>query len=188
MKKLLLCFLFFACCSRINAQENLEVDHCARWAPWLRPACQYFVQLWTKGTTERYLSGYAWHNRYMYSRDRIKTYNELAWGGGLGKGLFDKDGDLHSLYALAFLDSHQNIEPVIGYSFLKTIHFGNYAYVGGGFAVLVTSRPDIFHYTPIPGLLPWVSVSYRRVSLCATYIPGKKNVGNVLFIIGKIAF
>ena len=39
---------------------------------------------------------------------------------------------------------------------------------------------------PFPGALPWVSASYKRVSIVATYIPGAKNIGNVLFLIGKV--
>src|ERR1700733_11585269 len=59
-------------------------------------------QIWVEGKTELYLSGYAWHNRYTYSQTKLKHYNELAWGSGLGKGIYDEKGNWHGLYAFAF--------------------------------------------------------------------------------------
>ncbi|MDF1756800.1 MAG: lipid IV(A) palmitoyltransferase PagP [Legionellaceae bacterium] len=138
------------------------------------------------GKNELYLPTYAWHNRYLYSKDRIKRYNENPWGGGLGKSFYDDDGDWHGLYAFAFLDSHKNVEPILGYAFLKVLQINEDTNVGGGFALLVTARPDINKGIPFPGALPWVAVSYQRLSFVATYIPGNKNVGNVLFLITKI--
>ncbi len=145
-------------------------------------------QVWTQGSNELYLTGYAWHNRYTYSPEKINEYNELAYGGGLGKGFYDEDGDWHGLTAFAFLDSHKNVEPVVGYAFLKTAHLNDNLRVGAGYSVFVTARPDIFNNIPFPGVLPWVSVSYRRASLMATYIPGAQGAGNVLFIFGKWTF
>ena len=143
-------------------------------------------QIWTEGTNELYLPSYAWHNRYLYSKERVRTYNENPWGGGLGKGFYDEDGDWHGLYAFAFLDSHKNLEPIVGYAFLKVLHLNENANIGGGYAILATARPDINNGIPFPGALPWVSFNYRRASLMVTYIPGAHDVGNVLFLITKI--
>lgn len=143
-------------------------------------------QIWSDGKNELYLPAYAWHNRYWYTADRIKTYNENPWGGGLGKGYYDEDGDWHGLYAFAFLDSHKNVEPIVGYAFLKALHLQHDITLGGGYAILATARPDINHGIPFPGALPWVSATYQRVSLIATYIPGRQNIGNVLFFIVKV--
>jgi len=149
-------------------------------------ASRWLRQVWTEGTTDLYIPTYAWHNRYLYSAQRIPTYNENPWGGGLGKGIYDEHGDWHGLYAFAFLDSHKNVEPAVGYAFLKVWHLNENASVGGGYAILATMRPDINHGYPIPGALPWAAINYRRVSLMATYIPGARNVGNVLFLVTKI--
>ena len=73
----------------------------------------------------------------------------------------------------------------MGYAFLKVLHFNDNFSIGGGYALLVTARPDIFHGIPFPGALPWVSVNYRRLSLSGTYIPGSKGAGNVLFLMTK---
>jgi len=160
-------------------------DTCTNWPSWSKPACQRLHQIWTEGDNELYLSGYAWHNRYTYSREKIKKYNELAWGGGMGKGFYDEDGDWHGLYAFAFLDSHKNVEPIAGYAFLKIANLSEHIKVGGGASVFVTARPDIFHNIPFPGILPWFSLTYRRATLSATYVPGSQGAGNVLFLVAR---
>ncbi|WP_419421123.1 lipid IV(A) palmitoyltransferase PagP [Legionella sp. D16C41] len=160
-------------------------EHCMKQPYWLKSTCQRLYQIWEEGNNELYFSGYAWHNRYTYSPKRIKTYNEQAWGGGLGKGLYDEKGNWHGLSIIAFLDSHKNIEPALGYAYLKLIPVNNETQFGLGYSILITARPDIFHNIPFPGILPWASVSYRRLTLLATYIPGAQGAGNVLYIIGK---
>ncbi|MGQ3890815.1 lipid IV(A) palmitoyltransferase PagP [Legionella sp. CNM-4043-24] len=183
MKKILtVLLLLFA----VNGQA--ETKPCASWAAWPKAVCQRFHQIWTEGNNELYLSGYAWHNRYTYSPEKIKTYNENAWGGGLGKGLYDEKGDWHGLYAFGFSDSHKNFQPVAGYAFLKMAHLSQSLKMGAGFTVLVTARPDIFKGRPFPGALPWASITYRRATLSATYIPGAQGAGNVLYIVGKWTF
>jgi len=145
-----------------------------------------FTNIWHDGKVEAYIPSYAWHNRYVYSRDRVHGYNENPWGFGLGKSYYDKNGDWHGIYAFGFLDSHKNFEPIVGYAFLKVLHLNENVNVGGGFALLATVRPDINNGIPFPGALPWVSASYRKVSFVATYIPGSRNIGNVLFLITKV--
>lgn len=152
----------------------------------LKRFCQRLHSVWNEGQTDLYLSGYAWHNRYTYSPQKIATYNELAWGGGFGKGLFDEDGDWHGLYAIGFLDSHRHVEPVVGYAFLKIKAFSPQLKFGLGYSLLVTSRVDIYNGIPFPGALPWASVFYKRASIAATYIPGSAGAGNVLYLIAKV--
>lgn len=142
--------------------------------------------IYTEGKNELYVPAYAWHNRFLYDSNRIGRYNENPWGGGLGKSYYDEKGDWHGLYAFAFLDSHKYPEPILGYAFLKILSLPRETKLGGGYAVLLTQRPDINNGIPFPGALPWVSVSHKRVSVVATYIPGGRNIGNVLFLIGKV--
>lgn len=153
---------------------------------WFKSSCQRLNQIMTEGKTELYIPAYAWHNRYTYSSEKINSYNENPWGGGLGKSFYDEKGNWHGLYAFAFLDSHKNVEPVVGYAYLKTLHFNENTLLGGGIAALITARPDIFHGIPFPGVLPWVSFSYKRLSLAGTYIPGARGAGNVLFLVTKV--
>lgn len=182
MKRILTCFLWFF---YLNANVVHASAECRGSPGWFKPVCHRLHQIWNEGDNELYVPSYAWHNRYLYPEYKIKTYNENPWGGGLGKSFYDEKGDWHGLYAFAFLDSHKNVEPVVGYAFLKTLHLNENMRLGGGYAVLVTARPDIFHNIPFPGVLPWASISYRRLSVAATYIPGAQGAGNVLFLITK---
>lgn len=154
----------------------------------MQKACHRLKQIWQEGNNELYFSGYAWHNRYKYDPDRVKTYNEEAWGGGFGKGFVDEDGDWHGLSAIAFLDSHKHLEPAAGYAFLKQGHLTPDLQLGAGFTALATMRPDILNGYPFAGVLPLASVSYKRLAIFATYIPGANDAGNVLFIFGKWTF
>lgn len=163
-------------------------EPCAKWSKWTKPACVRLHQIWTQGDNEAYMSGYAWHNRYTYTAAKIKSFNELAWGGGFGKGFYDENGDWHGISAVVFLDSHKNMEPTAGYMFLKMASINQNTRVGAGYSVLVTARPDIFHNIPFPGLLPWLSLTYRHASLMGTYIPGSKGAGNVFYVLGKWTF
>lgn len=145
-------------------------------------------QLWFDGYPELYFTGYAWHNRYFYAPERIQKahYNEVAAGGGIGKGFIDEDGDWHALYAMGFSDSHRNFQPLAGYGFLKMAHLPQQLNLGGGFTWFVTARKDIFHGIPFPGIpLPMVEIGVSKLSVLATYVPGGTNVGNVLFVFAK---
>lgn len=167
-----------------------EPKGCKYWLPFFKPFCRHLQQTWTEGNTELYLSGYAWHNRFTYSAKQLreKKYNELAWGGGFGKGFFDEKGNWHGLYAFAFLDSHRNLEPTAGYAYLKVANLSKDFKAGLGFSVLITSRPDILHRVPFPGAVPWAGVFYKKLSLKAAYIPGSSTNGNVLYLVGTYAF
>ncbi|ETH52618.1 antimicrobial peptide resistance and lipid A acylation protein PagP, partial [Bordetella pertussis H973] len=161
---------------------------CDGWPSWARGACQRVDQIWNEGGNDLYLTGYSWHNRAMYSSDKIRSFNELAWGGGLGKSIYDEDGDWQGLYAMAFLDSHSDIEPIAGYGFQKIGRIGADTRLGIGYTVFLTSRSDIMSRVPFPGILPLVSAGYRDATLYATYIPGGKGNGNVLFMFGRWEF
>lgn len=163
-------------------------ESCTIGPGWLQSGCSRLHQVWEQGDNELYVSGYAWHNRWTYTREKANTFREIAWGGGLGKGLYDEDGDWHGLYAMAFLDSHSDVQPIAGYAFQKIGRIGQYGRVGAGYTAFLTSRSDMFGRIPFPGALPLVSVGYKRADLYATYIPGARGAGNVLFMFGKVSF
>lgn len=155
----------------------------------LKKASERFKKIFHEGQRDLFLTGYAWHNRYTYTPEAIRKnhYNELAYGGGAGRSIYDEDGDWHGLSAVAFLDSHKHVQPTVGYSFLKMLHWQKDYGLGLGYSLLVTQRPDIFHGYPFPGAAPLLSFEYKRAALFASYVPGKKNIGNVLFLFLKIS-
>ena len=184
MKPLLTLFLFTLSFHALAGTK----EYCTQWTPFFKPACQRLHQVIYEGKAELYLSGYAWHNRYVYTREKIKSFNEQAWGGGLGKGFFDERGNWHGLFAFAFSDSHQNIEPVAGYAFLKVGTVYKDLKAGIGYTLLITGRSDLNKGIPFPGALPWTSVFYKKITLAATYIPGFNSNGNVLYVFLKYTF
>jgi palmitoyl transferase len=160
-------------------------QYCLRGPLLIKRVCNRLNQIWNEGKTDLYITGYAWHNRYTYRPEKIKEFNEFAWGGGLGKGFYDEDGDWHGLVAVAFKDSHNKVEPAAGYAFLKIARLNEDWRIGAGYFVLITARPDVLHGIPFPGAAPWISLIYRKTSLSASYLPGAQGAGNVLFIFGR---
>ncbi|VEG91612.1 lipid IV(A) palmitoyltransferase PagP [Legionella spiritensis] len=187
MKKLL--YTLLLCLSSVPVSAAASTA-CSGTPSLFKKSCLRLHQIWNEGHTEVYLPFYAWHNRYAYTEEKLsKTiYNEKAWGFGLGKGFDDEDGDWHGLYAMAFLDSHNHVQPIAGYAFLKTAHIKDSARLGLGYSVFLTQRSDIFNGYPFPGAAPWISIGYRQASLSAAYVPGGTNIGNVLFIFAKWSF
>ena len=169
--------------SLVQADSCSTKYDCPNVSRLLQPTCRRLHQIWYDGKIELQIPAYTWHNRLYYSNH--KTYNENPWGGGLGKSYYDEDGDWHQLYAFTFLDSHKNVEPIAGYGFEKMLHFNAKTGVGIGYTVFMTSRPDIVHSIPFPGILPLVVIAHQRASLTMIYVPGKQNVGNVLFVLVK---
>lgn len=180
-------FFLFSVTPAFSAKEDYRAV-CSKWPGWTQSACQRLHQIWYEGDNDLYFSGYAWHNRFTYPSYKIATYNEMAWGGGLGKGLYDEGGNWHGLVAIGFLDSHKNLQPAAGYAYLHMSYLNPDIHLGGGLAALLTMRSDIAHNIPFPGILPLLSLNYKKLGLYITYIPGSGRVGNVLFLFGKWTF
>ena len=139
-------------------------------------------ETWNSDTYDLYIPFYAWHNRLTYDDEHIDKYNEEAWGLGIGKYRYDKDGDWHGLYAIAFKDSNSYLETMFGYAYQKNwfVNCNRDFRVGLGFTVGVTQRHE-YSYIPVPLPLPIAGIEYGRFAIQAAYVPGVKNDGNVLF-------
>lgn len=151
---------------------------------------QQLKDILCQNTMDLYFSGYAWHNRMAYRNKILNTkhYNELAWGGGIGRSLFNGHGNWQGLYAFMFLDSHRDLETVTGYAHLFTRRYNPNIKIGVGYSMLLTSRSDTFHYIPFPGLVPLLGIFIKQLSIKASYIPGRINHGNVLYLVGTYNF
>lgn len=88
--------------------------------------------------------------------------------------------DWHSLYVMAFSDSHKDIEPVAGYAFQKMWRPADDFRIGAGYTIGFTMRRD-FNYLPIPVTAPLASIEYKQLALQSTYIFGGEGNGNILF-------
>lgn len=150
----------------------------------------YTHKIIDEGDNILYLSGYAYHGRGTYSPAKIAGFNETAWGAGFGRMLIDENGNSDALFALAFLDSHSDVQAQVGYAREWRWQFVEHAAVGGGFVAMLVTRSDMFSNMPFPVVLPLVSVEVKGVALMATYIPklspGDGANGNVLYLFGRI--
>jgi palmitoyl transferase len=181
-------------CAGTTAQAQEQASACARVWNWLASNCEGARKAWSGSDWDLYLSGIVHHGRHSYTEEKLASFNEKAWGGGLGKRSVDENNRTHLLYALAFADSHFKPEYVAGYGWLA--HWepwgGSGLRLGAGFTALVTARSDYSHYrVPVPGILPLGEIAWSRVSILATYVPRlSQNGGNgdVLMVFGKIAF
>jgi len=138
------------------------------------------AQTWPANNYELYIPINVWHNRNYYSSEKIDQYNENPWGFGIGKYRYDNDGDWHSLYIMAFLDSHKKIEPIAGYGFQKMWRPNENLRLGAGYTVGLTVRED-YNYLPIPVAAPTLSIEYQQLAIQSSYIPGGHGNGNILF-------
>lgn len=142
-----------------------------------------------EGDNILYLSGYAYHGRGTYSPEKIAEFNEQAWGAGFGRTLLDARGNSNTLFALAFLDSHSDVEAQVGYAREWRWQFAPQASVGAGFVAMLVSRSDIFDHIPFPAVLPLASLEVGRVAVMASYVPnlgGDGGNGDVLYLFGRI--
>ncbi|MGN1063741.1 MAG: lipid IV(A) palmitoyltransferase PagP [Alphaproteobacteria bacterium] len=185
MTKLYTIVLSFFCVLIINSQSAA-----AETAGWTDTLLMHMKKTVCSDKYEFYLPLHTWHNRLTYDRRKIKEYNENPWGGGLGKYYIDSAGNQHSLYVMAFKDSHNDFEPVTGYAWQKNWYLDEAQdwRFGLGYTLLITVRSD-YDYIPIPGALPLMALEYKQVAVQGTYVPGfTKNSGNVALVWAKLKF
>jgi lipid IVA palmitoyltransferase len=140
-------------------------------------------EAWRTGSWDAYLTGYAWHAPYAYSKEKRDQYNDFAAGGGLGRSVLDEDGDKHSLYATIFRDSHYKPQYTAGYAWMRYTKATEGVSFGYGYTVYMFARSDVNHYLPAPmaGLL--ASARYDRFELMTVLVPiGKADSGNIALV------
>lgn len=149
--------------------------------PWTRFTTR-LSKVWASDEWDAYFPFWAWHNRLTYDREHIDRYNEFPLGFGLGRSMTDEDGDFHTLFLMGFKDSNRNFQPIGGYAFMRNWPLdeaGDFS-VGLGYTLALTARYE-YSYVPFPAPLPLVGFQYKRLAVQATYVPGPRNDGNVLF-------
>jgi lipid IVA palmitoyltransferase len=151
-------------------------------------ACSHITSTWQDGDDDLYLPFYAKHLNFAYSTDKINAYNERSFGLGYGRSHYLQNGNWEGLFGMAFLDSHNDVEPMVGYAYQWMWGPKQSLHAGLGYTVFITARSDIHHYLPFPAALPIASINYKRFSINTTYIPGGQGFGNVLFFWSKFGF
>ena len=149
---------------------------------------QQLASTWKEGQPELYLPLYTYHMGFAYSQQKIDGFDKNPMGLGIGKGVYDQNGDWHGLYVMGFHDSHFKPEYIAGYGYKTFWHLSEELKFGVGYTAFLTTRADIGHYIPIPGILPLGSLEYQKFSIDSVYVPGGKGDGNVLFFWSKVHF
>jgi len=149
-------------------------------------------RIYNEGRNELYLSGAYWHLPFAYSHERRQELNAHAWGLGLGRSLVDARDNEESLYAMASSSSHFKPQYLMGYTWLARWRVSGDLRVGAGYSAFIFARSDIYHYLPLPGIVPVASVGTDRASLLAAYLPrisnGITGRGNVIYAFGRVSF
>jgi lipid IVA palmitoyltransferase len=157
--------------------------------PFLDRACSRIVATWKEGKQEIILSGFAWHLPFTWTAERRAELNQNAWGGGYARTVEEPNGNTHSVFGLAFLDSHKNVECQVGYGWSAFWGPRDGLQPGLGYTAMIVQRPDIWNGIPFPAILPLVSLRYGNATLISTYIPtigGGVNHGSVLYVLGRV--
>lgn len=152
-------------------------------------AADHVKDTWAEGKVELYVPFLSYHMPFAYSAESRAQQNEYPAGGGIGLGRYNNSGNYEGTYAMAFLDSNSAMSYMVGYAWIPTWNVGeSEVKVGVGLTGFLMSRRDYFGGIPFPGALPVASISYKQLSLQASYIPGGQGNGNVLFAWGKWSF
>jgi palmitoyl transferase len=136
------------------------------------------------GQWESYFTGYARHLPYGYNAATRVRLNEGAWGGGFGRTVKDEDGDRHSVYCMAFADSHRDPQFNIGYGWQRYWPVTRNVSLGAGYLAFLFSREDVADHLPLPALLPCASIRYRNLELVGLFVPRVSRAikGDVVFV------
>jgi palmitoyl transferase len=169
----------------VECHENPESSELS----FLDRACSRLVDTWKRGRQEILLSGFAWHLPFTWTAERRAELNQNAWGGGYARSVEEPGGNTHTVFGLAFLDSHENVEFQVGYAWSAFWGPRDGVQPGLGYTAMIVQRPDIWNGIPFPAVLPIVSLRYDRVTVVSTYIPtigGGVNHGSVLYVFGQV--
>jgi lipid IVA palmitoyltransferase len=136
------------------------------------------------GEWDTYVTGYAWHLPYGYEAATRARLNETTWGGGFGKTIRDDDGDRHSVYMMAFSDSHYRPQLNVGYAWQRYWNPSRYFGLGAGYLAFLFSREDVSNYMPMPAMLPCASINFGRFEVLGVFVPrvSRDIKGDVFFI------
>lgn len=140
-------------------------------------------RLWSDGRPTVIVSGYAWHMPHKHKSERQKAFNDAAWGGGFGRTFAENDHRQRIVYAVANVDSHDQMEYMTGYAWLARWHPYGTLRLGAGYTVFLIARYE-YNYVPLPLVLPAFTAGTDTVDVFATYVP----YGEVILFVGRIGF
>ncbi|WP_211462616.1 hypothetical protein [Collimonas silvisoli] len=179
--------VFAAVCAPAQAQET--PDTTGWFSKTLSQTKNRLDNIVENGDMEVYLSGYAYHGRHTYTKERIEELNEKAWGLGGGRTIRNESGNDESLYLLAIRDSHYKPQVMAGYAYEWIWNVPKTPVeVGAGYTAMLMSRQDYFGGVPFPIALPVASLGVKGAKLMGSYVPRlsqHKGNGDVWLIFAR---
>ena len=122
---------------------------------------------------------FTFHPAYKYPNRNDN--NNYPYGIGYARTVIDEKDNERLLYALAFSDSHYDIQPMVGWAWLARWPLFGSVKGGLGYTAFITARADA-NYIPFPAILPVASIGTDRVSFYGVWIPTTE----VLFFFARV--
>lgn len=149
----------------------------------------YFTDTWkgfkkiiSQGQSGLLMPAYTIHPGWAYKAIKRHHENGYTWGGGISKNLIDNRGNRRIVYAMAFSDSHNNIEPFVGYGWLSRWKMGTSPlHFEAGYTIGLTARGD-YKWIPFPAPLPLIGLGTDKVSFYGTFVP----FSDIFFFFGNV--
>ena len=137
---------------------------------WFRDQWESGTALTARGRANLFLPAFTYHPPYKF--ENFQEENAYPFGAGLASYWVDDRDNERMLFALAFSDSHYNVQPMVGYAWLARWRLFHEIKGGVGYAALITARNDSL-WLPFPALLPLLSLGTDAASIYAVYVPGQ---------------
>ena len=125
---------------------------CDETSSFLDRACKTVKDTWGQGENSIYVPLHAYHLRSAYDKEKIDSFNENTYGIGYGRTRYDEKKNQDEVYAMAFHESHSKPEYIVGYAHQWILGAPTELHAGLGYTAFLTTRTDVMHYTPIPGI------------------------------------
>lgn len=157
---------------------------------WQRAALEEVRKVSTEGSVDLHLSGLYWHLPFAYPREKRARLNDAALGIGLGRSLAVPGGPERGVFAQVSRSSHFKPQYVAGYFRLARWPLAGGLQFGAGYAAFVFARSDVYHYLPLPGAAPLVSLGTDRVAVYVSFLPrihdAITGTGNVFYLYVRV--
>lgn len=193
MKFSILIIVFFISSISAYSQDHVEATQAeTNFAErWWNASKNKVTKIYDEGKNDFYLTLYAYHDRFTYTREKLEELNEGAYGFGFGRTILNEKGNTEMLFAMTHLDSHSDVQVNVGYAWVKNFSFIGNSKLGVGYAAGLVSRSDFANRIPIPFALPLGTIDFGNGSVNMILIPKLNdgiNNGNVLFIFAKFSW
>jgi outer membrane protein W len=150
------------------------------WQGWFSDAWEGSKRIFRDGRSDLLLPLYSWHPAFAYP-NRFDQ-NHYSYGAGIARTLIDEKDNERIVYALAFSDSHYDLQVMAGYGWMARWPLFAGLKGGLGYTVFVTARSDA-NYIPFPAILPLAGIGTDRVMFYGSWIP----FSDVLFFFARIS-